>query len=121
MVVGLTTSKRTPPTTSRMPSRPLRMIATAKARSSRSPLLNQFTESGRGALMEMNDPIGEVASSNSSPRNAVDSAWPGRGARLDESQDDPARPDRGHESALPAHQIFALPAAGPRHLGRLPP
>src|SRR6266446_1865345 len=43
MVVGLTTSKRTPPTTSRTPSRPLRMIPTANARSRRSPLLNQFT------------------------------------------------------------------------------
>src|SRR6266851_7483745 len=42
MVVGLTTSKRTPPTTSRTPSRPLRTIPTAKARSSRSPDLNQF-------------------------------------------------------------------------------
>src|SRR5260370_42229631 len=43
MVVGLMTSKRTPPTTSRTPSRPLRMIPTANARSRRSPLLNQFT------------------------------------------------------------------------------
>src|SRR5260370_16935924 len=43
MVVGLTTSKSTPPTTSRTPSRPLRMIPTANARSRRSPLLNQFT------------------------------------------------------------------------------
>src|SRR5712691_11317241 len=42
MVAGLTTSNSTPPTISSTPSRPFRMIPTAKARSSRSPLLNQF-------------------------------------------------------------------------------
>src|SRR5260370_25892676 len=112
MVVGLTTSKRTPPTTSRMPSRPLRMIATAKARSSRSPLLNQFTESGPevavfvgyAAVQRRDRGVDQLChrrimpSSNPAPAIPVDGAWPGPGARLDESQDDPARPDRGYVS-----------------------